>query len=233
MPKPIIHGRDHAPGGADPIPGWPSGGGGGSGIIFDQDPQAGDWLQVNTTDGNPTTHTGPLGYVDEGYGIALVAGTADPATAVGGGIILWTQDSAGAGLGFAIRNDDNAGIQIQDLSVSGGISIYSNIDVLLGAGTPTTNINCQVQLGEYLMLTNVGGSTQGVRVMINNAAGGKAVAVVLNDGGAAHGNKFAVYAYRNPVLGSNEWNHNDHPLLEIRDDGTYHIKAGATWTADL
>lgn len=35
--RPVIHGRDHAPGGADPIPNWPTGGGGGGGEITWED----------------------------------------------------------------------------------------------------------------------------------------------------------------------------------------------------
>lgn len=54
--KPPIHGRDHRPGGADPIPG--------TGIQFDTYPQAGNWLYAETTGGTGSPH---------GYGIELVA----------------------------------------------------------------------------------------------------------------------------------------------------------------
>lgn len=48
--RPVLHGRDHAPGGADPIPGS-------SGIAFDTYPQAGEWLYIET-DGAGTTPSG-------------------------------------------------------------------------------------------------------------------------------------------------------------------------------
>jgi hypothetical protein len=50
--KPIIHGRDHAAGGADPIPGV------GGGIQFDTSPQVGGWLEVVTDDSHPTEAVG-------------------------------------------------------------------------------------------------------------------------------------------------------------------------------
>jgi hypothetical protein len=60
----VMHGRDHAPGGADPIPGLGSGGGGGGGIQFDTYPQSGNWLYVETSDdsGSP-----------DGWGIELLS----------------------------------------------------------------------------------------------------------------------------------------------------------------
>jgi hypothetical protein len=42
--RPVSHGRDHSPGGADPIPGLSGG------IGFDTYPQAGNWLYAETTD---------------------------------------------------------------------------------------------------------------------------------------------------------------------------------------
>ena len=43
MPKPVIHGRDHAPGGADPIPFT-------LGIQYEVTPQTGAWLDIETVD---------------------------------------------------------------------------------------------------------------------------------------------------------------------------------------
>ena len=48
--KPILHGRDHAEGGADPIPGLGTGGGGG--IDFDVWPQQGDYFHLETLAGS-------------------------------------------------------------------------------------------------------------------------------------------------------------------------------------
>jgi hypothetical protein len=67
QPKPILHGRDHRPGGVDPIPGI-------GGIAFDTYPQAGEWLYVET-DGAGTTPSG-FGmefFDDSGNGIDISA----------------------------------------------------------------------------------------------------------------------------------------------------------------
>jgi hypothetical protein len=74
--KPPLHGRDHAPDGADPIPTVAGGG-----IQFDTRPQDGDWLYVETTGTQPdTTHTGielvaSQDIVQEGRRISLEADT--------------------------------------------------------------------------------------------------------------------------------------------------------------
>lgn len=60
-PKPMMHGRDHAPDGADPIPAAA-----GDGIQFDTDPQTGVYLWVQTTGTDPGT----------GRGINLMSDTA-------------------------------------------------------------------------------------------------------------------------------------------------------------
>jgi hypothetical protein len=60
--RPVLHGRDHAPGGADPtLLLWDdvgsSGGGGTTGIQFATYPQAGTWLYASTTgSGGPNTN---------------------------------------------------------------------------------------------------------------------------------------------------------------------------------
>jgi hypothetical protein len=66
--KPVNHGRDHSPGGADPIPNLSGG------INFDTYPQAGEWLYVET-DGAGTSPSG-FGmefFDDSGNGIDISA----------------------------------------------------------------------------------------------------------------------------------------------------------------
>src|SRR5262245_34898694 len=106
------------------------GGGGGGGIQFDTDPQAGDWLLVTTTSGNPIAHS--ESFMLDNYGIALES-TNPIADGVGGGIILYDH-SGGNSYGITIRSEgDTPGIRVDDQSTSGGISITSHTSVSLRA----------------------------------------------------------------------------------------------------
>jgi hypothetical protein len=94
--KPVLHAHDHQHGGADPVRiTWEStgeAGEGGGGIMFDTDPQAGGWLEVET-DGPGTTEAGyGIELFDaSGNGIDLTAGSGGNVyllTTGGGDIIL-------------------------------------------------------------------------------------------------------------------------------------------------
>ena len=67
--KPILHGRDHSPGGADPIPGL-------GGIQFETYPQAGEWLYVETTGAGTSPSGYGMEFFDDGAnGIDLASGS--------------------------------------------------------------------------------------------------------------------------------------------------------------
>lgn len=75
--KPVIHGRDHGPGGADPIPAVET-----TGIQFNTFPQQGDYLVIETTDGgiaiNQTAdHDDPISIENEGDGVISISAAGD------------------------------------------------------------------------------------------------------------------------------------------------------------
>jgi hypothetical protein len=156
--KPIMHGRDHSPGGNDPIPDL-------GGIQFDTYPQAGQWLYVET-DG---TDTSPSGFGmeffdDSGNGIDLAShGDITLRATGGGGINITTtgdflagplQQDVGdptilTGQGITIHNNDSsASLTLESdsdgyyvrLDDAGGISFGSTgwggdfLRVVVGAG---------------------------------------------------------------------------------------------------
>ena len=144
--KPILHGRDHSPGGADPIPDL-------GGIQFDTYPQAGQWLYIET-DGSDTSPSGfGMEFFDtSGNGIDLAANAGGDIVlrATGGsGIRITTtgaflagpvaQNSSGVtqigGAGITIRNtDSSASVTIESdsngnyvrIDDAGGISFGSS-----------------------------------------------------------------------------------------------------------
>ena len=90
--KPIIHGRDHAAGGADPIPGLAGGG-----IDFNTYPQDGDWLYIETTGaGSPPFYSLHLVSGDQ---FVIEAATAIGITANAGSIAFTATDFGFAGDG--------------------------------------------------------------------------------------------------------------------------------------
>jgi hypothetical protein len=110
MPKPVIHGRDHAPGGADPIPGL----GGGGGIQFDTDNQGG-FLYVQTNDIDTAgSGVGLCLFDDSGGGIQVQAsggGSVEVRTTGGGDTIIRStgtvrvqDENTGAGAGVLISS---------------------------------------------------------------------------------------------------------------------------------
>jgi hypothetical protein len=114
--RPIIHGRDHEHGGADPIRiVWESvgGAGGGGGIMFDVAPQEGGFLEVTVTDGSLTLESKP----PDGTDINLYA----PETNVnlqGDGINIVSQ----GGGGIIIEVDDFGDLVLQ-INPSANLSI--------------------------------------------------------------------------------------------------------------
>jgi hypothetical protein len=118
--KPILHGRDHATGGVDPIPGI-------GGLSFDTYPQAGNWLYVETDDS-----TG-AGGSPSGYGIELSDYTSGEGgigiAALGGGDVE-IKATAGGGINIHTTGDFTAGPLTQP---SGGKT------VLIGDGTKILN----------------------------------------------------------------------------------------------
>jgi hypothetical protein len=94
MPRPVIHGRDHAPGGADPIP--LSFGG----IQYEIDPQTGGWLLIETdsTEGGGPTDDAIRVIANEGdiavnavaHDIKMISG--NDILASSGRDLTWTAD---------------------------------------------------------------------------------------------------------------------------------------------
>lgn len=138
-----MHGRDHLPTGADPIPGLGEGGGGGGGIQFEVENEGG-WLYVNTTDadaagGSPLGQGLFLGDESSG-GIGLTSGG-------GGNLILRTL----AGGSINLRAS-SGGILIKTESLAdGGINIQA-IDwlTMIGAG----GVEIQTNLGHPMIVRN-------------------------------------------------------------------------------
>lgn len=226
MAKPIIHGRDHAAGGADPIPGLGSSGGG-SGIQFEVDPQSGAWLQIKTTGYDPA----------EGYGLYF---RADGDSTGPGGIELFTRDpSVGVANEIAIGQYDsysvglalfaNGGIQIDNTS-GGDIDIRNHSGALrlrsLGSGGVTIEDGSGgiavsssgalgVEVGDGITLAGGGGS---MTVEVSNGSGGQVVLIYGVGGSGVAGGSAST------------------PALKIENTGGswhYHILTGATWAADL
>lgn len=112
--KPIVHGRDHAPNGPDPIPGL------GGGIAFDTYPQDGQWLYVET-DG---TDTSPSGFGMEFFDTS--GNGIDLASNAGGGITL--RATGGGGISISTTGSFLAGPLSQS---SGGVTGLSGQGVTI------------------------------------------------------------------------------------------------------
>jgi hypothetical protein len=137
MPKPIIHGRDHAPGGADPIPFTPA-----DGIRFDTAPQAGGYLL--------TTTEGPLG-------IRLNA--TGEGTGSSGDITIWTSETSdptappGGDAGSIEIFADGGGVDM--FTVGGGaLNVFTDTD---GEGSGSGDLNLGTK-GHSDIVADAGGS---------------------------------------------------------------------------
>jgi len=128
--RPVMHGRDHASDGPDPVPL--------SAIQFDTQPQDGDWLYVRTTDENPA------GPVD---GIALVAD--------GGSASFVSEESM---IIESTTEDVNLYADVGSINVTGqnGVNINANGDggVIIQV-TGTGDIVIQIVAGTNLKLVGL------------------------------------------------------------------------------
>jgi hypothetical protein len=151
MPKPIIHGRDHAPGGADPIPFTPGG------IQFDTYPQDGQWLYIETAG----TDTSPSGF---GVEIYDPSGNGINLGASGGGDIELRATGGGA---TRIRSTDQVDVHDENTTPGGGgVDIQSlRSDVTIRTGHYFTG------LVGYLILTGLPTSDPGVTGAVWNDSG--------------------------------------------------------------
>ena len=209
--KPILHGRDHSPGGADPIPDLTGG------IDFDTYPQAGQWLYIET-DGPDTSPSGfGMEFFDQGEnGIDLTSG--------------------------------NCHLKLNDFS-SGDVDLTTTAgDVTIGASSGQVEVGAGVG-GVFLHTTggtatleadDSGGNPGNVlihgdnQVLIERGS----TTITLDVGGAPDLEVFsAIPTVKLSSTSATELfritDVSDNPLLEVRADGTFHIKTGAAWVADL
>lgn len=177
-PRPILHGRDHLPGGADPIPG-------GRGILFDTY-NVGDWLSVEATDVEPLSglnaiqlSTGP--YPD------------------GGRIQL---ESAGAHAFLTLAGAVGGGaLGVAELSSEDETSIVSGDKIILSAGGPivvpglrTTAPSDPTELWDDSGVVCIGpggvpasGGGPGVKLFDSAVSGADAVSIDTGAGGIPGG----------------------------------------------
>jgi hypothetical protein len=81
--KPVLHAHDHQHGGADPVRiTWESTGEAGTGgaIMFDTDPQTGNWLMIETTEPNPTAGADGSSMMLKSAGDIEIQNTTDDST---------------------------------------------------------------------------------------------------------------------------------------------------------
>lgn len=136
--KPILHGRDHASGGVDPIPGI-------GGIGFDTYPQAGNWLYAETDDESGAGGS-PSGYGIElddfstgGVFLGALGGGGLTLRTVGGGLI-WLRGSG------QVKIDSGGSSSI--LVTSQDIMTLQSIGEMLLKSNPTGGATPQIHLEE-------------------------------------------------------------------------------------
>lgn len=108
--KPVVHGKDHMVGGADPIPGL-----GGGGIQFNVTPQSGTFFDLRTTG---TTGTG-------GPGINLEANQLFNITSNSLDVSIWAGRYANmfGTSDVAIGSDSGVGITAPTINIGGGMVV--------------------------------------------------------------------------------------------------------------
>ncbi len=208
--KPILHGRDHSPGGNDPIPGLGSGGG----IDFDTYPQAGQWLYVET-DGPDTSPSGlGMEFYDQGEnGIDMASagchlqlndyGSNDAALTAGGDLGLGGDGvTMSATSGITIISHATLDIHATSVfMVDPHLLLRSDKDVVIdSAGSVTMTLDTTGSIADWLVQAQI------PTIRLANITSAEFFRIM--DGA-------------------------DQPLLEVRGDGTLHILTGATWVADL
>jgi hypothetical protein len=199
--KPVLHGRDHEPGGADPLTSfkaenvgdvltaaadglteWAPAASGGEGVQFDTSPQPAEFLSWELT-ADFTSDTAGSQYFDADGGFQVQTGEDI-------GLLATTDMTLDAGTAMTL----GAGGTIQiGTAVTDGVTIGPNLMVVS-------------QSGEVVELSTSAGWTSG-RVVVNISNGSGTKLQVIGNGGV--------------------------PILEVRDDNTFHIKSGASWVSDL
>jgi hypothetical protein len=170
--KPILHGRDHAPGGADPIPGT-------SGIAFDTYPQAGEWLYVET-DGAGTTPSG-FGmefFDDSGNGIDISSdGAHVRLNEFGSGDAVLQTTAGDAGLtGQNVAIGASASSGNATVSANGGLAlIRSNVVAF-------TTPRVQLKVGDLILQLDDAGAV----TIFDDATAQKYLEVDITGGGSYH-----------------------------------------------
>lgn len=228
--KPIIHGRDHAPGGADPIPGLVlgGGGGGGGGIDFDVFPQIGGYLHIQAGSDN-------VPYLNESIHIESNSSMGlDPYQAE----IVMQANVAGMLLysrGRMTVMSEAAIPPLGDPRLGARLDLHSDLSVGSGAGMSADYVNFIAQGGrtsdaypefEVHMSSNDPATARGAMFRLYSYG---EFAISLNQFSAPSSNtKFAIYATTNSgnAKGAN-------PIFEVRRDGSIHIKSGTSIIADL
>jgi hypothetical protein len=165
-PKPVIHGRDHAPDGPDPIPAVA-----GDGIKFDTHPQDGGWLYVHTTGSDPTSPAAGIALLADEGGIYIDAATgqlslfADDGDVVIGSTGGDIEMASGDDLRFTATTDINH-ISGRDVTVTAerDATIAAKRDVTLRADSDGT-------AGGNLILLSLPTSAPGVSHAVWNDAG--------------------------------------------------------------
>lgn len=256
-----LHGRDHTPDGADPIPG-----GGGGGIQFDSYPQAGGWLYAGTTNGASS----PNGYGVElddtsGDGIWLhstanLDATGDAAVTIesaAGDVYLHAPaagravrltapqiilDSADGDLAL-----DSAGVRLDSAAYgylhlqSSGVRLQTNLTDgqphQLGLAASST-----IKLDAGLGGGAGGAEAPAIFMSAFNIYGGESFSIIAQSATIpaypqsgflfemGHGGKLTIADADYTAV------HGDQPIFVIDYTTllpTYHIKAGASWIADL
>lgn len=124
--------------------------------------------------------------------------------------------------------DSNQGIFINDHSTDDGILISSNCEMILDTVNTVLDFRSTLRLDNFTEFTNWGTGSVGLRM----ATEGTPIQILLNHEYDRGTGTFTIYAGRDSALPHNAADAVE-PLLRVTDDGTYHIKSGASWVADL
>ena len=235
--KPIIHGRDHEHGGADPIRvHWEdvgtSGGGAGGGIRFDTYPQAGGWLYLETTDSTGEPSASGIEIQDKSGGGVLIV--------IDDGDTVHTPDLiVDAGRNIQLTAHEEFFAQGDNISGGFGVELESGLGGmwLHTSATPPAPVvpheGIEIRHGKHAIQLRDELASRGIHLTV----------LATGPWDASGDSKLYLTGHlRHRLLGASMdsrfqiTSEAGTPIFEVREtSGTvsYHIKSGASWTADL
>ena len=207
--KETQHGRNHRPGGSDPIPGI-------GGIQFNSGTygpeNVGDWLSIETTGFGGPLSAGVMFQVEYDFRTELNGGEWNLNT--NGGPIMVTASDEEHSLTGTLNLRADGDIQA---SVGGQIYLYNDVGsyLLIDSGGGTVFLHSEADL-----TIEASGSSD---LTIDNTGSGD---LILSSNGEIQANLVVGQVLRVRDNGNNA-------IFEVREDASIHIKTGQTVTADL